>query len=80
EALRREAVRAALRKLPERERRILELRFGFDGEQQPLETIGRELGLTRERVRQLEREGLAQLATELEGVVDTSMADLASAA
>jgi len=80
EALRREAVRAALRKLPDKERRILELRFGFDGEQQPLETIGQELGLTRERVRQLEREGLAQLATELEGVVDTSVADLASAA
>jgi RNA polymerase primary sigma factor len=69
EALRRQAVREAVRSLPERERRILELRFGFDGDQQPLESIGRELGLTRERVRQLEREALARLAGELEGVV-----------
>ena len=80
EAIRRDAVRAALRTLPERERRILELRFGFEGEQQPLETIGSELGMTRERVRQLEREGLARLAAELEGVVGSTMAELAEAA
>jgi RNA polymerase primary sigma factor len=75
EALRRRAVREGLRRLPERERRILELRFGFDGEQHPLEAIGRELGIGRERVRQLEREGLALLAEELEGVVDAAAAD-----
>ena len=80
ESLRREAVRAALRRLPDRERRILELRFGFDGEQQPLESIGRELGLTRERVRQLEREGLSQLAHELEGLVDVETGELAESA
>jgi RNA polymerase primary sigma factor len=81
EALRRQAVRTALEKLPERERRILELRFGFDGDQLPLEAIGRELGITRERVRQLEREALAKLGPELEGVVDaTGDDDLASAA
>jgi len=80
ESLRREAVRAALSRLPERERRILELRFGFDGEQQPLESIGRELGLTRERVRQLEREGLSQLASELEGLVDVAADELAESA
>ena len=80
EAHRREAVRDALRKLPDGQRRVLELRFGLGGEQQPLETIGRELGLTRERIRQLEGEGLARLAEELEGVVGTSLDELAESA
>ena len=62
DALRRQEMRAALGKLPETERRILELRFGFDGEQASLEAIGRELKLSRERVRQLERDALARLA------------------
>ena len=45
----------------------------------PLEAIGRELRITRERVRQLEREALAKLGPELEGVVDaTGDDDLAS--
>jgi RNA polymerase primary sigma factor len=68
-AFRGSAVRSSLAKLPERERRILELRFGLDGEPQPLEAIGKELGLTRERVRQLEGLALGRLADELEGVV-----------
>ncbi len=62
EALRRQGVRRALDALPERERRILELRFGFDGEPWTLEAIGHELDLTRERVRQLEGQALARLA------------------
>src|SRR5207244_1081057 len=45
EALRRQAVRRAVARLPERERRILELRFGFEGESESLEAIGRELGI-----------------------------------
>jgi RNA polymerase primary sigma factor len=69
DSLRRQAVRDALTNLPERQRRILELRFGFEGETESLEAIGKELGITRERVRQLEREGLARLADELDGVV-----------
>jgi RNA polymerase primary sigma factor len=63
--LRRRAVRLALAELPERERRVLELRFGFDDEPRTLESIGAELGLTRERVRQLEGEALAKLAESL---------------
>jgi RNA polymerase primary sigma factor len=62
ESLRKQGVRRALDALPERERRILELRFGFDGEPWTLEAIGHELGLTRERVRQLEAQALARLA------------------
>jgi len=52
--------RRALDALPERERRILELRFGFEGEPWTLEAIGHELDLTRERVRQLEGQALAR--------------------
>jgi RNA polymerase primary sigma factor len=75
DAVRRQEIRAAVRTLPERERRILELRFGFDGQQQPLEAIGRELGITRERVRQLEQSALARLARELGD--DEELADAA---
>jgi RNA polymerase sigma factor (sigma-70 family) len=61
ERLRGEQARRLLDALPERERRILELRFGFDGNSRTLEEIGTEIGLTRERVRQLERQALARL-------------------
>jgi RNA polymerase primary sigma factor len=62
ESLRKQGVRRALDALPERERRILELRFGFEGEPWTLEAIGHELDLTRERVRQLEAQALARLS------------------
>ncbi len=70
ESLRRQGVRKALDALPERERRILELRFGFEGEPWTLEAIGHELDLTRERVRQLEGQALSRLAAlrELAGL------------
>ena len=69
-SLRSQAIRNALDVLPGRERRILELRFGFDGEPQTLDAIGLELDLTRERVRQLERQALSRLAAlrELAGL------------
>lgn len=70
ESLRRRAVRDALATLPDRERRLLELRFGLDGDVASLETIGKELGINRERVRQIEQRALAHLAGELEGIVD----------
>jgi RNA polymerase primary sigma factor len=70
ESLRRQGIRRALDALPERERRILELRFGFEGEPWTLEAIGHELELTRERVRQLENQALSRLAAlrELAGL------------
>jgi RNA polymerase primary sigma factor len=77
--LRDHGVREALQVLPERERRVIELRFGFDGEEQrSLEAIGRELGLTRERVRQLEANAFQKLAGQLEGLIESD--DLAASA
>ena len=64
-SLLRQTVQRRLERLPERERLIVESRFGLQGEPQTLETVGRELGLTRERVRQLEVQALKQLETEL---------------
>jgi RNA polymerase primary sigma factor len=65
-SLERQEVRRALAALPEPERRVLELRFGFDGETASLEAIGKELGLSRERIRQLEDGALVRLAEELD--------------
>ena len=71
QGLRDRRVREVLAQLPERERYIVERRFGL-GEKQgaSLEAIGKELGLTRERVRQLERDALRVLTRELAGLVD----------
>ena len=53
-----------LASLPERDRRVLELRYGLRGEEpHTLEHIGRRLGITRERVRQIEIESLSRLAS-----------------
>jgi RNA polymerase primary sigma factor len=80
DTLRRQAVRSALAALPELERRVLELRFGFHGEQQPLEAVERELGISRERARRLEREAFARLETELEAAVGADAGELARSA
>ena len=56
------ALRDALSDLPERERNVLELRFGFDDDQpKTLREIGELLNLSRERVRQIESRALKQL-------------------
>ena len=69
-SLRRERLHDALADLDERERRVLELRFGIgeNNEATSLEEIGRELDLTRERVRQLEAHALTRLQGLLEDV------------
>jgi RNA polymerase primary sigma factor len=63
--------------LPEREQRILELRFGFDADPASLEAIGKELGITRERVRQLEAEAFRRLSSTLAGLAEDDEAQAA---
>jgi RNA polymerase primary sigma factor len=62
------AVRHAVETLPDREREVVKLRYGMDGDRDPksLEEIGRTLGLTRERVRQIEAQALRRLAEHRE--------------
>jgi RNA polymerase primary sigma factor len=61
--LRSEALKDALAALPWRERQVIILRYGLvDAEPKTLEEIGRQLGLTRERVRQVEVESLKRLS------------------
>lgn len=56
----------SLKELPERERQILELRYGLkEKEARTLEEIGRILGISRERVRQLEEQALERLRDPL---------------
>jgi len=58
-----------LQELDDRAAKIIRLRFGLGGgEPMTLKEIGAELGLTRERVRQIESETLASLAAEIDGV------------
>ncbi len=58
----RRQVDEALSHLTDRERKVLELRFGLsDGRPRTLEEIGGELNLTRERIRQIERKALGRL-------------------
>jgi RNA polymerase primary sigma factor len=62
-----QTLRNALERLPDREREVLTLRYGMSGEApRTLEDIGRRLGLNRDRVRQIEKQALARLATERE--------------
>ncbi|MFL5886735.1 MAG: RNA polymerase sigma factor RpoD [Thermoleophilaceae bacterium] len=62
ESLRKENVRRALDALPEREREVIEMRFGLKGhEARTLEEVGRAFGVTRERIRQIENNTLKKL-------------------
>jgi RNA polymerase primary sigma factor len=73
--LRREDIEKALDSLPERERKVIELRFGLTGAQPcTLEEVGRAFGVTRERIRQIENNTLKRLETlpEAQGLRDCS--------
>ena len=62
-------LKSAMTTLPPRERYILERRFGMrDGTELTLEAVSRILKLSKERVRQLEREALLKLRLSLEGL------------
>jgi RNA polymerase primary sigma factor len=61
-SLRTEALHSALHELPDRERKVVELRYGIAGsDPTPLREIGRQLGITPERVRQIESRALGRL-------------------
>jgi RNA polymerase primary sigma factor len=61
-ALRREALRSILDSLSPRERAVLELRYGLDGQQpRTLDEVGRAFNVTRERIRQIEHQSLKKL-------------------
>jgi RNA polymerase primary sigma factor len=61
-ALLNEAVKEALSELTEREQKVVRLRFGLDdGQMRTLEEVGKEFGVTRERIRQIESKTLAKL-------------------
>jgi RNA polymerase primary sigma factor len=70
--LREDALRRALERLPEREREVVKLRYGLDGnpDPAPLSETGRRLGMSQDAVRKLERKALSELAEsrELDGL------------
>ena len=67
-SLEQDVLRRAVSQLPDREQEVLKRRYGLNGDEDPasLEAIGRELGITRERVRQIEASALEQLAVNRE--------------
>jgi RNA polymerase primary sigma factor len=67
-ALGDDALRRAVATLPPREQEVIRLRYGLDGDEDPrsLEEIGRQMGITRERVRQIETQALGCLLQQRE--------------
>jgi len=61
--MRKETLGRILRTLPSRQRQVLELRFGLHGKKPcTLDEVGRTLNVTRERIRQIEKQGLSKLS------------------
>ena len=65
-AIETEALHSLLSGLSERERHVLELRYGLDGDELSLRQVGEQLGLSGERVRQLEQRALAKLGAAMD--------------
>ena len=63
-----DVVRRTIEELPETEREVIKLRYGLDGDQEPLPMTqtGRRLGLSADRVRRIEEDALARLARHRE--------------
>ena len=57
----KEKAALALKAITPREQKIIRMRFGFDGDEHTLEKVGETLGLTRERVRQIEKQVIRNL-------------------
>ena len=53
-----------LKDLPDKQKEVIARRFGLPGEKETLESIGRNFGVTRERVRQIEADGLRRLENQ----------------
>lgn len=69
------AIDSALQSLSPRQELVLRKRFGFDGEEESLDQISQELGVSRERVRQIEAKALRKLrhpdqSRRLRGIID----------
>jgi RNA polymerase primary sigma factor len=65
--LREDALRRALERLPERDREVVKLRYGINGDEPtPLSETGRRLGLSQDAVRKIERRALSELAESRE--------------
>jgi RNA polymerase primary sigma factor len=77
-SLREEALRDALDGLPEAERTVLQLRYGLSGEHRPqtIEQVVERLGVSRNRVRKLEAQGLSRLAEKREIAALTEAVEL----
>jgi RNA polymerase primary sigma factor len=66
-SLRKDALRRALDRLPEREREVVKLRYGINGDDPtPLTETGRRLGISQDAVRRIERRALSELAESRE--------------
>jgi RNA polymerase sigma factor (sigma-70 family) len=77
----RSRIEGVLHGLDERERKILELRFGFvDGEPRTLDEIGQVFGMSRERIRQIEKQALARLRHSAAGDALSPLLDAIAAA
>jgi RNA polymerase primary sigma factor len=75
-SLSEDTVRRAVADLPDRQREVVKLRYGLDGHPDPksVEDVVRELGMSREDVRRIERQALSSLARarELQGLQDVA--------
>ena len=70
EELKRREMKRAMHNLSEREIKIINHYFGIDGEPMTLEMIGEEVGLTKERVRQIKESTIRKVRNNLGGIFD----------